>query len=60
MMGKVLAMFGFSETTKEPDRRLVELDVQIQTEKRLARLAKSELIENLFQQASDEVRHARK
>jgi hypothetical protein len=53
MMDKVWAMLGFKR--RDVGREMVELDRKIEEQRLLARLAKSELIENVFQGLSDEV-----
>lgn len=53
MMEKVLDMLGFKRVNL--DREMRELDRQILEQRQLARLAKSELIENVFQGLSDDI-----
>lgn len=54
MMGKVLDMLGF-RNRREEAAAIKELDRKIQEQRQLTRLAKSELIENVFQGLSDSV-----
>jgi hypothetical protein len=58
MMGKVLSMLGLRHIT-EDDHRVEELDRRIQQERQLARLARSELVENVFQTVADDARRSR-
>lgn len=53
MMGKVLGMLGIK--FRDVGQEMRELDRKIQEQRQLARLAKSELIENVFQGLSEEV-----
>lgn len=53
MMGKVLELFGFKRINLDAEMR--ELDRKIEEQRQLARLAKSELIENVFQGLADDI-----
>jgi hypothetical protein len=53
MMDRVLAMFRIKR--RDVGQEMIELDRKIEEQRQLARLAKSELIENVFQGLSDEV-----
>lgn len=53
MMSRVLEKLGIK--FRDVGQEMRELDLKIQEQRQLARLAKSELIENVFQGLSDDV-----
>lgn len=58
MMAKVMSMLGFGKQRHHAEDDLDEIDVKIQEQRQLARLAKSELIATVFNTVADDARRA--